>query len=564
MGLPFKPYYFDRVIGKCAAELNGEQMQVRHIAIVPEEAAVRPSELAAVSSALQTQIVRDVAPVWGVTASVDAFPSLEDVPAGYWPVLLSLRKLGPDAGVYLDANGQPYALVEISPSWGISASHACLELLHDPFGNQTALGPSPLGEGAVTYLMGICDPCTDARHAYAINEVLVSDFSTPAFWGIGEAARYSFKGQLTAPFEVLPGGHLYFHDPLTNVWRVRRHAAEEPVDETLGILEEAGSLREALEARDGLHWATTRLSLEENEARIGLARQRAAQAAQYRAYRLRGSLALRRQLGSGQKREELGFEREVRAALNAAPSRRRPNQSQAEEPVLDVGDDELQDENQTAIIDRVLGDVTVKPLVAASPVSPEPQRAARATSVPPPLPGSVQPSSPATETRPIPSSLAPVIGATTSPTDKPRSTEQPRRRETLLYGVAVSVAALTVVLFAFRGRPLQARGATAAALGAPAAAAAPAPSVVPTGPVVASTIAQPSASVAPALASASASPAPAPVAVHARPQLAAMPAQMPAPVPATKAPIAPAPTRPESATLARSEEALEQLVDDRR
>ena len=56
--------------------------------------------------------------------TVDPFPCLEDLPAGYWPIVLTFRGLGVDAGIHLDEKGQPYALVEMSPSWSLTASHA--------------------------------------------------------------------------------------------------------------------------------------------------------------------------------------------------------------------------------------------------------------------------------------------------------------------------------------------------------------------------------------------------------------------------------------------------------
>jgi hypothetical protein len=41
-----------------------------------------------VSAAIQKQISRDFGPMWNVEATVDAFKKLEDVPIGYWHVLL--------------------------------------------------------------------------------------------------------------------------------------------------------------------------------------------------------------------------------------------------------------------------------------------------------------------------------------------------------------------------------------------------------------------------------------------------------------------------------------------
>jgi hypothetical protein len=34
-------------------------------------------------------VLRDLAPIWTIAASVDPPPSLDDVPLGYWPVLIA-------------------------------------------------------------------------------------------------------------------------------------------------------------------------------------------------------------------------------------------------------------------------------------------------------------------------------------------------------------------------------------------------------------------------------------------------------------------------------------------
>src|SRR4029077_16711512 len=134
-------------------------MTTRHIALVPEMG-VNASELARVSAALQKQITRDLTPIWGIAATVDAFPNIEDVPMGYWPLVLTYRDLRGAAGIHIDASGQPYALVEMSPSWSLTASHVCLEMLSDPFGNRMFAGMSPRSDqGQVEFLAGICDPC---------------------------------------------------------------------------------------------------------------------------------------------------------------------------------------------------------------------------------------------------------------------------------------------------------------------------------------------------------------------------------------------------------------------
>jgi hypothetical protein len=63
-------------------------MFVRQVALVSEVADIPVKEVARISAALQKQVTRDFAPIWQVQATVDGFPALEDVPLGYWPVII--------------------------------------------------------------------------------------------------------------------------------------------------------------------------------------------------------------------------------------------------------------------------------------------------------------------------------------------------------------------------------------------------------------------------------------------------------------------------------------------
>ena len=219
-------------------------MLIQHIALVPEAEGIDPSELARVSAALQKQVTRDLSPAWGVAATVDAFPRLEDAPVGYWPILVT-RELGGDSGVRLDRDGTPYAQVEHSPDWSLDASRACIEMLVNPFGKRTVSAPSPRSDqGRVEVVLEVCAPCADVLCAYAINDVVVSDFCLPAFYEEGPIAagrRLSMNGSVGAPFRVLPGGHLTWFDVVSESFWRRSHWGENPVDARLGKLAHAAS-----------------------------------------------------------------------------------------------------------------------------------------------------------------------------------------------------------------------------------------------------------------------------------------------------------------------------------
>ena len=196
-------------------------MLVKHLALtVEKDGLVGTPELMRVAAALQKQVTRDFAPVWDVHATVSAFARLEDVPVGYWPVIVTASVNGA-AGYHEDKNGQPFALVEAGNSWSLTASHETLEMLGDPFGKRLIAGTSPKPkQGRVEFLVEVCDPSEDERYAYMVNGVMVSDFYTPHFFDPVKSAsvQYSFTGAITAPRVVMPGGYLSWHDPVTDHW----------------------------------------------------------------------------------------------------------------------------------------------------------------------------------------------------------------------------------------------------------------------------------------------------------------------------------------------------------
>jgi hypothetical protein len=267
-------------------------MLIQHIALVPTSDGVDPSELARVSAALQKQVARDLGPLWGVSATVDAFPQLEDVPLGYWPILVSTGEESHDTGRFCDENGQPYAHLLLSPHWSVVASRTCLELLVNPSGTRSVVCTSPrYDQGLVQVLVDICAACEDPSHAYVINDVLVSDFCTPGFYesdAVGAQERCSFYGSIAAPLQVLIGGHLTWFDSASDSWWLRTQHEGEPVDTRLGSLDaEIGSVRELVRRHAPASRRTLTLSYEAFETRARMLREQAAFAAQARARRLR-------------------------------------------------------------------------------------------------------------------------------------------------------------------------------------------------------------------------------------------------------------------------------------
>lgn len=224
---------------------------LRQLALVSQSQQVGTDDLMKVSAALQKQASRDLAPVWEVSATVDSFGKLEDVPLGYWPLIVMDNIDVDAAGVHEDKDGQPFALITASTvvdQWSLTASHEMLEMLVDPFGKRLVASDSPKkGQGRISVLVEVCDPCESAENGYRANSVLVSDFYTPNFLDPVAAAgvRYSFRGGIKQPRQVLRGGYLSWVDPTDNHWwQETWFDGGAPAFRDIGLLDQkAGSLR---------------------------------------------------------------------------------------------------------------------------------------------------------------------------------------------------------------------------------------------------------------------------------------------------------------------------------
>jgi hypothetical protein len=122
-----------------------------YVALVSLTREITSGNLMRVAAAVQKQVTRDFAPLWGLRAVVDAFEELKDVPSDYHPVVLfgdpdeligrlefeigdvnaarlveqfEGNRLG---GIHLNAfTRQPFALIAVSDDWSVTASHECL------------------------------------------------------------------------------------------------------------------------------------------------------------------------------------------------------------------------------------------------------------------------------------------------------------------------------------------------------------------------------------------------------------------------------------------------------
>jgi hypothetical protein len=225
---------------------------IHHLALVSETNQLSSREVMIVAAALQKQIARDLTPIWNVTATVNAFETLEDVPIGCWPIIAMEDIDFPGAaGIHIDDDGQPFGLVDLADTWSLTASHQVLEIATDPLGNTLRAGPSihPALPGRVEYLVEVCDPCEAWEYGYDVNGVHVSDFYTPDFFlPFGsDKVRYSFTGAIERPRSILRGGYITWLDPASGDWWQQVWFGESAEFRNLGPLEHTESFREQVD-----------------------------------------------------------------------------------------------------------------------------------------------------------------------------------------------------------------------------------------------------------------------------------------------------------------------------
>jgi|ERR1017187_399390 hypothetical protein len=236
---------------------------LNQVALVSQSDRIQPNELAQVSAAIQKQVSRDVAPAWNIDTSVDSFQSLDDVPLGYWSVVI-MDQIPYDAGgIHLNKkNGQPFALVAYSDEWSVTTSHETIEMLVDPSGNRTVAANSPKPkQGRVLVLVEACDPSEASQFGYTVNGILVSDFYTPRFFDpvASVGVQYSFTGAIKKPLQVLDGGYISWWDPTTkHVFQLFVTGQKQSIEDRGPLPEGFGTLRSFTDSFTNKHRAEIR------------------------------------------------------------------------------------------------------------------------------------------------------------------------------------------------------------------------------------------------------------------------------------------------------------------
>ncbi len=182
----------------------------------------------ALATALDIQVKRDLKPIWDVDAEVIFVEDLQKLPAGVHPIIITAPVEGDFAGKHFSQGAMTHAFINANRNWRLAASHECLEMLVDPTGVKFITSPgiqimdNDLHDTAddFHYLLEVCDPVENPIYAYEINGIPVSDFYTPEYFDRQSkpGARYSHRGSITRPRQILPDGYISWYVPETKIF----------------------------------------------------------------------------------------------------------------------------------------------------------------------------------------------------------------------------------------------------------------------------------------------------------------------------------------------------------
>jgi hypothetical protein len=193
------------------------------IAILNQSTVVANADVAKMTQAIAAQVQSDVAPVWDrAPAAVVFYTDPTAVPAGAHGVAIVDTIQDQPQGLLgfhtEDQAAQMWGVVAAKPEldnggqvttgdWSVSStlSHEVLEMFVDPNCNLWAND----GKGSA-YSVEVCDPVE--APTYTVSGVSVSNFVTPSWFDplAPTTAQFDKLGQLTAGFNILPGGYMTY------------------------------------------------------------------------------------------------------------------------------------------------------------------------------------------------------------------------------------------------------------------------------------------------------------------------------------------------------------------
>lgn len=194
-----------------------------NIVLVNQTSVLTSADVEKLVPVLQTQFDRDFEPIWRTGLAFKVDYGVEAVPTS-WPIYLRDTTDQPGAGGYhlggeLGATAG-YVFVkdalDAGESWTVDLTHEFLEMAGDPT-DDALISLTPARMLGYHCLREVCDAVESDALGYTIDDVLVTDFVTPAYFfeknGGGNTA-FDHQGHLHARAPaLLHGGYLGIQDP---------------------------------------------------------------------------------------------------------------------------------------------------------------------------------------------------------------------------------------------------------------------------------------------------------------------------------------------------------------
>ena len=200
------------------------------ISIINYSTVVKDAEVQEAIVSIQTQINRDFAPIWGMNANLIFVNKFKNPPINTWVmhILDNTDQINAIGYHTVSNNNLPLGKIfvktdlEYGLSWTVTLSHEILEMIGDPYINTTVFVQDSNTTGTL-YAYEMCDACESDSLGYKIDNILVSDFVTPAYFQFGRlpgTTKFSFRNSLLAPLTIANGGYMsVFHiNPTTTGW----------------------------------------------------------------------------------------------------------------------------------------------------------------------------------------------------------------------------------------------------------------------------------------------------------------------------------------------------------
>jgi hypothetical protein len=204
-----------------------EELMGSQVAIINESTLVTDAQLTPIIAALQVQVGRDYAPIWGRYVKLTQIPKGGTPPADQWwmTILDNSDQAGALGYHETTSTGKPLGKVfakddlDAGSSLSVTISHELLEMLGNPFINLTAIDPNA-NQLQQLFMHEMCDPCEDDSLGYKINGVLVSDFLYPEWFDptATVGTQLTFNKTITLPLSLATGGYMSIYNIATNAW----------------------------------------------------------------------------------------------------------------------------------------------------------------------------------------------------------------------------------------------------------------------------------------------------------------------------------------------------------